>query len=146
MIVDAVLYGMDATVLAFVHERLPHVGDFGPCVALGVVRDGALIGGVVFNNYNPRGRDIEISAAFDTSAWFRPRTLRRILEYPFATAECARLTLQVGRKGKPARAFAEKAGFRLEGVKRRGFDGRQDLMMYGLLASECRFLKGLAHG
>ncbi len=140
-VLDAVLYGADAHVLAFMRDRLPSVRDWGPCAALGIVRDGTLIGGVVFNNFHPEVGDVLISAAFDTSAWFRPRTVRRVFAFPFDHLGCARLSDHVPRKLKPARRFAEKAGFRLEGVKRRGFDGRQDLMLYGMLREECRFLK-----
>lgn len=139
---DGILFNADAAVLAFMREHLSRVKDWGPCSTLGVLRDGALIGGLVFNNYHPEMGDIEISAAFTTGAWFRPRTLRRVFAFPFDDLGCRRLTDHVPRKLKAARRFAEKAGFKLEGVKRGGFDGRQDLILYGMTRAECRFLKG----
>jgi RimJ/RimL family protein N-acetyltransferase len=137
-----VLFNADAPVLAFMREHLPTVKDWGPCKTLGILRDGGLIGGIVFNNYHPEIGDVMISAAFSTAQWARPRTLRRVFAYPFIDLGCKRLTDHVPRRNKPARAFAEKAGFRLEGVKKGGFDGRQDLILYGMLRKDCRFLKG----
>lgn len=137
-IVDGILYGMDDKVLDFVRDWLPR--DMGPCVALGIMRNGVMIGGVVYHAYYPEAKDIEASAAFSTSAWFRPRTTRALFAYPFEQLGCERLTLRTPRKNKAARRFAEHAGFKLEGVRRRAHDGRQDQMIYGLLKSECRYL------
>lgn len=143
---DGVLFNADGPVLAFMADHLPSVREWGPCSTLGILRDGALIGGVVFNNYYPELGDVEISAAFATGAWFRPRTLCRVFAYPFVDLGCQRLTDHVPRKLKAARRFAEKAGFRLEGVKRRAAANGSDLMLYGLLKEDCRFLGGHRHG
>lgn len=138
---DAVLYGADDLVLAFMRDRLPFVKNWGPCVALGVVRGPSLIGGVVFSNHHPEAKDLEMSMAFDTAAWWRPRTMARILAYPFVQLGCERLTLRIGKSNKAARTAALKTGFKLEGVRRRAHDGRQDQIIYGLLKGECRFVK-----
>lgn len=145
-VVGSILFGADAAIAEWVRERIPAMAgrDFGVCSALGVVRGEHLIGGVVFSNY--RHPDIEISAAFTTSAWWQPRVARAIFAYPFVQLKCARLTLSTGRKNKRARRFAEHAGFRLEGVQRRGLDGREDRMLYGMLMDECRFLRDTSHG
>ena len=138
---DAVLYGADEQVLAFMREHLPQCGDFGTCTALGLVRHGKIVGGIVWNNYQP-GVDIEISAAVTTKLWARPRTVQRIFHYPFVHLGLPRITSHVPKKLKAVRKLNEGLGFRIEGVKRRGVDGRQDLICYGMLREECRYLKG----
>lgn len=144
--VGSVLFGADAMVAAWVSARMPvqpHAG-FGPCAALGILRDDRLMGGVVFSGFV--GHDIQVSGAVDPSFRCSPAALRLILAYPFLQLGCARLSLRTGRRNKRARAFAERLGFRIEGVVRKGLNGSQDAMLYGLLRADCRYLKGLSHG
>lgn len=139
VIVDGVLYGMDAAVTEWVLARIPGCTGFGPSTGLGIVRGGRIVGGVVFSNWH--GHDVSVSGAVDPGFRTSPAAVRRILAYAFGQLGCARLTIETGKKHRAARAFAERMGFRLEGVKRHGLDGRQDQIIYGLLKSECRFLR-----
>lgn len=138
----SVLYGADELVSEFVRARIPHAQEFGfgPCKALGVVRGDKLLGGVVFHNF--RGHDLEMSGAFDRADWIRPSTLRHLFSFPFGQLGCARMTTITGRKNKRARKLDEFMGFRVEGVIRKGLDGKEDCIVYGMLREECRWLKG----
>ena len=140
-IVDGVLYGMDAQVAAWVQSRLKGCTGFGLSSALGIVRDGAIVGGVVFSNWHPGARDIEVSGAVGPGFRVGPAGVRRIMRYAFVQLGCGRVSIRTGKRNKAARAFAERIGFRIEGVRRAAHDGRQDQILYGLLASECRFLR-----
>jgi RimJ/RimL family protein N-acetyltransferase len=141
-LIGSVLYGADEQVAAMVAERIPAVRGkgFGECTALGVVRGGELVGGVVFTMF--QGHDIAVSLAFDTPRWVSRATLRELFSYPFGQLPCARITALIGRKNKPSRRLCEGLGFELEGVMRKGLDGKEDLMVYGLLREKCRWLKG----
>ena len=83
MIVGSILIGADALVGEMVKSRIPHMRgeEWGPYTALGVVRRGKLVGGVVYHCY--RGFDVQISAAFDQVGWALPGTLRALCAYPF---------------------------------------------------------------
>lgn len=141
-LVGSVLYGADAQVAAMVADRIPAVRGkgFGDCTALGVVRSGELVGGVVFTTF--QGHDIHAHLAFDTPRWATPQTLRQLFSYPFGQLPCVRMTAPIGRKNKHTRRFAEWLGFELEGVMKRGLDGREDLMIYGMQREQCRWVKG----
>lgn len=144
-LVGSVLFGADSIVADFVAARIPHVnGSFGDHVALGVVRNGKLIGGVVYHNY--RRCDICVSIAFDSPAWAFPATLRLLFAYPFRQLGCARITCLIARRNKASRRLCEGLGFRLEGVMRKGADGHQDACLYGLLEDECRWLRRNPNG
>lgn len=140
-IVDGILYGADEAVAAMVAERIPHVGDrgFGPCTALGVVRRGSLLGGVVYSMY--RGHDVQVHMAFDRPDWALPATLRKLYHYPFKQLGCIRMTAPIGRKNKKMRKLAEWLGFELEGVMRKGLSPSEDLMIYAQMAKNCRWIK-----
>lgn len=143
VIIGNVLYFADGFVSEFVRGRIRHMEDrqFGPCSALGVVdKDRNLLGGVVFHSYRPQDGDIEMSAAFDHPRWAMPHTLRRLFQYPFVQLGCGRMTTITPRANKRARRFDEGLGFKLEGVIRKAVMG-QDACVYGMLRSECKWLK-----
>lgn len=142
-IVGSVLYGADELVMQKVAAALPEMRGrvAGPYTALGVVRSGVLLGGTVWHNYI--GHNIEVSIAFDRADWARPSTLRRLFAYPFIQLEVARITAVVAKRNARCRKLTVGLGFKLEGTIRKGFDGKQDAMIYGLLRDECRFLPSI---
>lgn len=146
LLVGSILIGADALVVDMVKARIPHMRgqSFGEHTTLGVVRRGRLLGGVVYYGY--RGFDIQIAIAFDDKGWALPGTLRALCAYPFHELGCERITAVTSKKNKTARAALAKAGFRFEGVIRRGFDGVRDGFIYGLLKHECKWLKDKDNG
>jgi hypothetical protein len=139
-IVGSILFGADEFVSNHVASRIQHMhAPFGPCTALGIVRGGNLVGGVVYHGYV--GHDIQVSIALDRTAFLPWRAL---FAYPFEQLGCSRLTAFTGRKNKKARKLLENLGFNLEGVHLRGLDGTSDAMSYGMLKENCRWIKG--HG
>lgn len=139
--------GRDAAVADWVGTRIPHVGGggaFGPCAALGVEgKSGALIGGVVFSNWQPSCRSIEASFASDTPRWLTRGLIAQIMAYPFDQLGCQRVTAITPRKAKAARRFLDAFGFKREGLVRKGF-GDDDAVVSGLLRREGRGLAGTA--
>ncbi len=138
VIVGSILIGADEMVAAMVAQRIPNV-SFDRYTALGVVRRGKLLGGAVYHNFV--GHDVQVSVAFDSPGWALPGTLRALFDYPFSQLGCRRMTAMVGRKNKQSRKLTEGMGFKLEGVHPKGLDGRQDVMSYGLLKEDCRWIK-----
>jgi RimJ/RimL family protein N-acetyltransferase len=125
-------------VAAMVAARIPDQ-SFEKYTALGVVRRGVLVGGVVYHHYV--GHDVQVSIAFDSPGWALPGTLRALFDYPFNTLGCARMSALIGRKNKKSRKICEGLGFKLEGVHHKGRDGVEDAMSYGLLKENCRWIK-----
>lgn len=145
-LVGSLLLGADEMVTEMVRARIPHVREtgFGPCTAIGIVRRGYLVGGVVFHDY--RKHDVQISASFDRVGWALPGTLRALCEYPFGQLKVKRVTAIVGKKNKKARKALDDIGFTLEGVVKRGLDGYEDAMILGLLRENCKWLKADENG
>jgi RimJ/RimL family protein N-acetyltransferase len=59
--------------------------DFGPCMTLGVMRKGQLVGVVVFHDFLPDRGTIEFTIAANTARWLTRNVVN----------ECARLAFQV---------------------------------------------------
>lgn len=141
-LIGSILFGADELVGAMVKARISHMRgrDWnGGYRALGVVRRGVLLGGVVYHDY--RTFDIMFSGAFDRVGWALPGTLRSLFAYPFLDLDVRRMTACTGRKNKKARKTLEGLGFRLEGVCRRGLDGFDDACIYGMLKENCKWLR-----
>jgi RimJ/RimL family protein N-acetyltransferase len=145
VIVGSLLIGADAAVAEIVRQLIPNAREhgFGPCTAIGIVRNGRLIGGVVFNYF--RGFDVHMTAAFDGKGWFDRRTIRALCDYTFNQLGCKRVTALTGKKNKKARSALERIGFKLEGVHPRGLDGREDAMSFGLLKENCKWITKHEH-
>lgn len=125
-------------VAQWVADQIGHGLDWGPCQAIGVVdKDDNLIGGVVFNAYQPQYRNIEVSFAAIRSNWLTPNLCTGILSYAFDQLGCQRITSLTPKRLRKARQFLRKFGFVHEGTVRRGY-GDDDCIISGLLESEWR--------
>lgn len=125
-------------VAQWVAGQIGHGLDWGPCEAIGVVdKDDNLVGGVVFNQYQPQYRNIEVSFASTRADWLTPSLVTGILRYPFQQLGAARITSLTPKRLRRARQFLSKFGFKHEGTVRRGY-GDDDCIISGLLESEWR--------
>jgi len=133
--------GQDAAVADWVGRRIAHVGSgeaFGPCAAIGVAGEGGgVLGGVVFSNWQPGCRSIEVSFAAETPRWLTRRIIAGILAYPFDQLGCQRITAVTARRARRVRRFLDLFGFKREGLVRQGL-GDDDAMIYGMLKREWR--------
>lgn len=137
------VFGYDQAVADWVQMQTPHVAarGFGACTAIGVAHDEVLLGGVVYHDFQPDHRSIQMSAASIDTRWLigptgaRKSVLQGLFAYPFVQLGCERVGMIVPKKNKRARAFCEGFGFKREGVARRGFYP-DDAILYGLLRSE----------
>lgn len=80
---------------------------FGACKALGVVRRGELIGGIVFNNWSPEHGTIEISAR-GLPGWITRPVINEAFDYAFSF--CQMVVATNSEKNTPARTVWERLG------------------------------------
>ena len=135
----ALIFYADEMVAKFVKSligRFPPNARWDLYRAIGVLLDERLVGGVVFHDYRLEAGDIEITAAFSTPAWCSPAMFRGILFYPLHTLGLQRCTARTAESNTQARDFLARLGFREEGRLRRAFDGKEDMMIYGVLRDE----------
>jgi RimJ/RimL family protein N-acetyltransferase len=119
--------GMSAT-------EMVHTYDYE---IMACVRHKELIGAVLFIHH--QGRNIEAHWAGDTG-WLSRRHIKQIFAYPFEQLGCNRVTTLVPEDNEPARSVVERLGFVREGTLRQAGGEGDDLDIYGMLRSECRWL------
>lgn len=132
-----VLWDETERVSAWVGERVD-AETFGPCVAIGVELDGNIIAGVVYNMHSPA--DIHMHVAVENGARLRRYELDIAFGYPFRQLKCKRITGLVRSDNLAAQRFDEHLGFVREGLKRRATSDGVDVIVYGMLREECRWL------
>lgn len=121
----------DERVARFVSDRL----GFGLCppwTCMGIERDGKIIAGVVFNNFE--GADVHVTIA--GSGWTRA-FLRAVGHYAFGTLGCERITAVTERAD--VAGLGLRLGGLIEGRLRSHFGPGRDALLVGILASEYAF-------
>lgn len=115
-----IIYGQDEVILSWVKQRIPHVSDFGPAKALGVF-DGELIAGVVFHDYQPEYKTMQVSMAASTPKWASRGTIRELLAYPFIQLGIQKIWTATPHTSERVIAFNKGIGFKQEAVLARHF-------------------------
>lgn len=127
-------------------QRMPtpiHCKDFGAQRSIGISQNNDMLAVVVYNRFERmrHGNTLQMSIASISPAWCRRGVLRALFHYPFVQQDCSSVWAATGRKNTNARRFLERLGFTLRGSRRKGYDGRQDAMLYDMTRDECRWLR-----
>lgn len=133
-----VIYGQDERVCKWVADKVSE-SDFLLARAIGLEEDGELIAGVVYENYTGKNITMHV-AAVPGKRWLNREFLFRSFAYPFLQLGCNRVTGLVKEDNHDARKFDEHLGFKKEGLLRKACDDGSDLILYGMLKEECRWI------
>lgn len=136
-------------VAAWVAAQVPHVGvaGFGACKAIGVVsNDGSPLCGVVFHDYQPIAKSMQISLAAVSARWATKKILADILSYPFEELGLFKVWSVTPADNERAQRFALGIGFRKEATLRHQFGPKSHAVFLGMLAPEYREKYGKALG
>lgn len=137
LVVGRILLYADEIVGRWV-ERQMGVKIIPPYTAFGMIGpDGLLVGAMIFNGFNEGSAEVSIYAPRAVSRG----SLRAAATYVFETNGCNRLTARTRASSLSVRRFIEKVGFQQEGVLRAYYQDGEDAILYGLLRSECRWLR-----
>jgi RimJ/RimL family protein N-acetyltransferase len=127
-------------VMRFVASRVGENELFGYS-AIGLERDGELVAGVLYEQHN--GPNVMMHVASDGSRhWMTPAYMAACFRYPFLQLGVNRVSGLVRADNKDAQRFDEALGFKPEGVLREAAADGADLILYGMLKRECRYLDG----
>jgi RimJ/RimL family protein N-acetyltransferase len=113
---------------------------------LGAVKDGQLIGGVIFHDVRilPHGYECEITTSGkDNELWLTPKGVKLFLTIAFVHIDCVRIVAAVHPENKKSINLIEKFGFVQEGRLRDRCGPGEDILIYGMLRRECKWLKVL---
>lgn len=127
-----------AYVVRWVASRIGDHGNFGVATqAIGWERNGRLVAGVVYADYN--GPNVWCHIASEGSHWLTRRYLWAIFDYPFNQMNVKRITCPVGEGNSKSRRFVEKLGFKAETTLRAAHP-TGDLLLYSMFKESCRWI------
>lgn len=128
-------------VISWVAPRIGHsVEALVPGIGIGLEKNGELVAGVVYHNITATNVDAHM-ASVGGRHWANKELLLTAFAYPFLQLGVRRMTGFVRADNADARRLDEHLGFVQEGVLRRAGGDGCDIIVYGMLREECRWIK-----
>jgi len=124
-------------------DRIPYSTTWNEFRAIGLIDEVQILAVVIYNDFYEAGCAIHIAGS-PGRRWLTRDFLFAAFDYPFNHCKYRRLTGYVASKNLEAQRLDEHLGFKREGYLREMLID-DDVIVYGMLKSECRFLE-LKHG
>ena len=105
--------------------------------ALGLIRDGQIVAGCIYENFNGRSVVVHLAIGGRLNAAF----LAALFDYGFNVMGTEKAIAPVASANVRSVALVEHMGYRLEG-KIEGARPDGDILIYTMRKSDCRFLGG----
>ena len=126
-------------VVSWVAKRTNEFGNFGASIGIGWQRNGEIIAGVIFCEYNSTNMVCHI-ASDGSRRWATRTFLWAICHYCYEQVRVKRITVCVGEGNGASRKFVEHFGFTHEATLE-GAHPSGDMLVYRLWRRDCRFLR-----
>lgn len=123
----SLIFGHTEKLAAWASQQIPQMRgmSFGPCQAIGVAsgpnEDDELYAVVVFHDYQPACRSIQLSAAARSPKWMTKGVARAVLFYPFMQLNCFRVWGATPHTNLRAIRLNRGLGFKVDGTLRHAF-------------------------
>lgn len=128
--------GQTEIIKPWVQDLIPHVDDFGPCEAIGVVENDKLIAGIVYHDFQPKFGTVQLSMAAINPRWAKKQNIKDLLSIPFEQFECQKIWTLTPIKNEKALKVNIHIGFTKEGVLRHQFGELGHGVVCGMLKKE----------
>lgn len=127
-------------------DEIADVAEFGPFRAFGVMKvtetEQKPLAVVIWSWYRKlrHGGDIRVTIYADSPEWCRKEIIRALFIYPFDFLGCSRITAVIKDGNERSMKLCKGLGFKKEGVLRRGYNGKSNCTVLGMLREECKWL------
>lgn len=118
----------------------PHFNFRNDAYAIGHVRKDAFVGAAVFDTFSDG--DCLVHLVSDGSKRWMTRDFATVaMAYPFLQCDFPRITCMVSENNEASLRYTAKFGWSLEGYLRGAGTNGEGLLVFGMLRSECRWLR-----
>jgi RimJ/RimL family protein N-acetyltransferase len=108
--------------------------------AMAVIKNDKIIAAVIYTDYQPN-LSIEMSVASIDKSWATRHNLRAFFKYPFIDLGVKRVTTLCSANRRDLIMFNKRLGFTPEGYHREADYNGGDSVSFGMLKSECKWVK-----
>jgi RimJ/RimL family protein N-acetyltransferase len=130
--------GRQEEILSFVRSVNGGDQNGGNATAIGLERNGRLVVGVVYDQFNGANVCMHISAE-PGRHWLNRLFLWAMFDYPFNVLNVKRVTGQICSSNTDSIRFAEHIGFTYE-TRIKDASPNGDLLIYALFKNQCRYI------
>lgn len=116
-------------------ENIDWIGDN---LTIGIVSDGKLLAGIIFNNYRPQ-TDVTLTIYTTNKRWCSKKILKHIFGIAFETLNVRRISLLVSVSNEECLRLVDRLGFKREGLLRQYRENGEDCYFLGMLKNECKW-------
>ena len=135
---NRLIFGQDEAIAGWVARTIPHVGStgFGACRAVGVAVGGKPVAGIVYHDYQPDHRTVQISMASTSPLWAKRSTIRALLAVPFEQYSVYKIWTAIPADNERAIRFNRGIGMKSEGTLRHQFGRKRHAVIFGMIYEE----------
>lgn len=110
-------------------------------IGMGVMSDdGEILAGVVLDNYRIESNSICASIAITDAKAFSKRIINALFDTAFIKIGVERITCMIEVDNHKSNSLTSRLGFTQEGVMRRASFNKKDLVVYGMLKEDCKWI------
>lgn len=137
------VYGEDDRLREWVEERIPDCRFREDATAIGIERKGIVQGAVIFDTFSPTSCFIHL-ASDGSRRWITREFIQRVFAYPFIQLALPRVNCVVSALNHDSLRLTRHFGWTQEGTLREAGTVGEDLIFFGMLRRECRFIPPLS--
>ena len=134
----AIILDQQERILAWMQKQVDSPRFLPDAKGVALEEDGELIAGVAFENWT--GSNIFMHVAVNAGVVLTRARIKVAFAYPFLQLKCRRITGLVRADNMKSQQFAEHLGFKQEGRLRHAANDGTDMLVFGLLREECKWL------
>lgn len=116
------------------------IKEFGPHETMGLIVDGVIKVGLVWCDYKPDIPSISMCLAIDDFRHITKGVMRSVFSYAFDELKVRRVTNTCSIENRKAIAINLRAGMVKEGILRKAYPDGSDMVIFGMLKDECKYL------
>ncbi|KQV27846.1 hypothetical protein ASC97_05625 [Rhizobium sp. Root1203] len=134
-----VVYAPGEEMVSWAESRISNCRFRDDAYAIGMRDEAGYLGVVVFDAFTTTGCWISV-ASNGSKNWLTREFILRVFAYPFVQLLYPRLNAFVSVNNQASIDFCEGFGFSREGLMREAGSDGEDLIVFGMLRRECRWL------
>lgn len=128
-------------VIDFVQRLISDKIGFDSPLGMGVMSDnGDMLLGVVLDNYRIESNSICASIAINDAKVLTKSTIKALFHTAFIKIGVDRISCMVEYDNYKSNSLTHRLGFVQEGVMRKASYNKKDLIVYGMLKDECKWI------